>query len=202
VLCSCPYTLHHSSVVMTVFMIGIFDSFFFTVRLSVTSHGEISSRLVFALLFVFLMASLLLIRLELVPFVSSRLSPLVNLLLIEFLLFTELDFGRLVARTGSLLEDCPPGLLPTLERDRVTGAVPAKEVSILLRSLASMTGAGSRLVSGELLGEPVDMGESTAGALAGGTTGSRKGFFDLVGDEKGLERPMVANFWPAKGLLA
>ena len=65
-----------------------------------------------------------------------------------------------------------------------------------------MTGAGSRLVSGELLGEPVDMGEATAGALAGGTTGSRKGFFDLVGDEKGLERSMVANFWPAKGLLA
>ena len=31
---------------MTVFMIGIFDSFFFTVMLSVTNHGEISSRLV------------------------------------------------------------------------------------------------------------------------------------------------------------
>ena len=33
---------------MTVFMIGIFDSFFFTVMLSVTNHGEISSRLVLA----------------------------------------------------------------------------------------------------------------------------------------------------------
>ena len=75
-------------------------------------------------------------------------------------------------------------------------------LTILLRSLASMRGAGSRLVSGELLGEPVDMGESTAGTLLDGTTGSRNGFFDLVGDEKGLERPMVANFWPAKGLLA
>ena len=52
---------------------------------------------IFTLLFVFLMASLLLIRLELVPFVSIRLSPLVNLLLMEFLLFTELDLGRLVA---------------------------------------------------------------------------------------------------------
>ena len=38
----------YSSVVMTVFMIGIFDSFFFTVMLSVTNHGEISSRLVLA----------------------------------------------------------------------------------------------------------------------------------------------------------
>ena len=43
----------YSSVVMTVFMIGIFDSFFFTVMLSVTSHGEISSRLVLAWKFIF-----------------------------------------------------------------------------------------------------------------------------------------------------
>ena len=41
-------TSHHNSVVMTVFMIGIFDSFFLRVMLSVTSQGEISSRLVFA----------------------------------------------------------------------------------------------------------------------------------------------------------
>ena len=52
---------------------------------------------IYTLLLVFLMVSLLLIRLELVPFASSRLSLLVNLLLIEFLLFTELDLGRLVA---------------------------------------------------------------------------------------------------------
>ena len=38
----------YSSVVITVFMIGILDSFFFTVMLSVTNQGEISSRLVFA----------------------------------------------------------------------------------------------------------------------------------------------------------
>ena len=38
----------YSSVVITVFMIGIFDSFFFTVMLSVTNQGEISSRLVLA----------------------------------------------------------------------------------------------------------------------------------------------------------
>ena len=38
----------YSSVVITVFMIGILDSFFFTVMLSVTNQGEISSRLVLA----------------------------------------------------------------------------------------------------------------------------------------------------------
>ena len=47
----------------------------------------------------FLIVSLLLIRLELVPLVNTLLSLLLNLLLREFLLFTELDFERLVAVT-------------------------------------------------------------------------------------------------------
>ena len=70
-------------------------------------------------------------------------------------------------------------------------------------SMAWLAGStvGSMLAGGELVGEPVDIGESTVVEVVGGTTGSRKGFFDLVGEEKGLERPMVANFWPAKGLV-
>ena len=184
----------YSSVVITVFMIGILDSFFFTVMLSVTNQGEISSRLVLAckvicirywhidmflqalqywwhpsivtlinwmlrwqkesqrgqifkkrlivpkfvdsqaaslfgklkreelkqlvlcflhekynltlLLFVFLIVSLLLIKFELFPLVSSCFSPplLFILLFNEFLLFTELDLDRLVAAKTWRLE--------------------------------------------------------------------------------------------------
>lgn len=104
-------------------MIGIFDSFFFTVMLSVTNHGEISSRLVLPLLlFVFLIVSLLLIRFELLPLVSSCFSPplLFILLFNEFLLFTEFDLDRLVARTGKRLVDVGC-FLPTLDKERVTG---------------------------------------------------------------------------------
>ena len=69
---------------------------------------------------------------------------------------------------------------------------------------------GSMLASGELVGEPVvDIGESVVvdvigGCIVvviGGNTGSKNGFFDFVGEEKGLDRPIVANFWPANGLF-
>ena len=68
---------------------------------------------------------------------------------------------------------------------------------------------GSMLASGEFVGEPVvDIGESVVDAIGGcivvvigGTTGSKNGFFDFVGEEKGLDRPIVANFWPANGLF-
>lgn len=193
--------------------------------LSCTSHGEISSILVFALLFVDLVEllrafdvllfvvflfSLLFIILELVPLVSlfsATTVPLLILLFMEFLLFIELDFDRLEAKTGSLLADCWVGFLPTLDIDRVTGWLFANEVSILLSAglLESVSELGSKEASGELLGELVDMGESGAGA-AGGCGGtsrrSRNGFLLLFGDEKGLDRPMVANFWfEPKGLF-
>merc|ERR1711971_409749 len=57
------------------------------------------------------------------------------------------------------------------------------------------------LASGEFVGEPVvDIGESVVDVI-GGTIGSKNGFFDFVGEEKGLDRPIVANFWPANGLF-
>ena len=73
--------------------------------------------------------------------------------------------------------------------------------------LESFSEFGSKEASGELLGEPVDIGEPGAGAgavVAGGGTSrrSRKGFLLLFGEEKGFDRPIVANFWPApNGLL-
>ena len=100
---------------MTVFRRGILDFsvFLLIITLSWTNHGEISSILVFALLFVDLVElflvlpvlllvaflfSLLLIILEFVPLVSLVSAvPLLILLLIEFLLFMEFDFERLVA---------------------------------------------------------------------------------------------------------
>jgi len=132
---------------MTVFRRGILDFsvFLLIITLSWTNHGEISSILVFALLFVDLVElflvlpvlllvaflfSLLLIILEFVPLVSLVSAvPLLILLLIEFLLFMEFDFERLVAKTGSLLADCWAGFLPTLDIDRVTGWLFANEVS-------------------------------------------------------------------------
>ena len=67
---------------------------------------------------------------------------------------------------------------------------------------------GSMLASGVFVGEPVvDIGESVVDvivgcvAVVGGTTGSKNGFFDFVGEEKGLDRPIVANFCPANGLF-
>merc|ERR1711971_744693 len=57
------------------------------------------------------------------------------------------------------------------------------------------------LASGEFVGEPVvDIGESVVDVI-GGTIGSKNGFFDFVGEEKGLDRPIVANFCPANGLF-
>jgi len=106
----------HNSVVITVFKRGILDFsvFLLMMTLSCTSQGEISSILVFALLFVDLVElflvlpvllfvvflfSLLLIILEFVPLVSliSAVVPLLILLLIVFLLFIEFDFERLEA---------------------------------------------------------------------------------------------------------
>jgi len=199
----------YSSVVITVFMIGIFDSFFFTVMLSVTNQGEISSRLVLALLlFVFLIVSLLLMMFELLPFVSScLLSPLLFIALFnEFLLFTELDFDKLVARTGKRLDEVGC-FLPTLDNDLVTGWLDENDVSILLSIACELLTTGSMLASGEFVGEPeVDIGESVVvdvkvAVVIGGTTGSKNGFFDFVGEENGLDRPIVANFCPANGLF-
>ena len=77
----------------------------------------------------------------------------------------------------------------------------------MLESLLS--DVGSREASGELLGDPVDIGEGEAGAGAGtvGAAGasrrSRNGFLLLFGDENGFVRPIVANFWPeVKGLFS
>ena len=80
----------------------------------------------------------------------------------------------------------------------------------VLESLLS--DVGSKDASGELLGEPVDIGDGEAGAGAGqlGTVGavgassrSRNGFLLLLGEEKGLVRPIVANFCPElKGLFS
>lgn len=212
---------------ITVFKRGILDFsvFLLMITLSCTSQGEISSILVFALLFVDLVElflvlpvllfvvflfSLLLIILEFVPLVSlvSAVVPLLILLLMVFLLFIEFDFERLEAKTGSLLADCCAGFLPTLDIDRVTGWLFANEVSILFSAdvLESVSEFGSKEASGELLGEPVDMGEPGAGAAVGGGGGtsrrSRKGFLLLFGEENGLDLPMVANFCPApKGLF-
>lgn len=129
--------------------------------------------LVFAvLLLVAFLFSLLLIRLEFVPLVSlvSATFPLLILLFKEFLLFIEFDFERLEAKTGSLLVDCWDGFLPTLDIDRVTGWLFANEVSILFSAdvLESVSEFGSKEASGELLGEPVDIGEPGAGAAVGG----------------------------------
>lgn len=211
---------------ITVFRRGILDFsvFLLIITLSWTNHGEISSILVFALLFVDLVElflvlavllllaflfSLLLIILEFVPLVSLvSVVPLLILLLIEFLLFMEFDFERLEAKTGSLLADCWAGFLPTLDIDRVTGWLFANEVSILFSAdvLESVSEFGSKEASGELLGEPVDIGEPGAGAAVdtgGGTSRrSRNGFLLLLGEENGLDLPMVANFCPApKGLF-
>jgi len=166
--------------------------------------------LVFAvLLLVAFLFSLLLIRLEFVPLVSlvSATFPLLILLFIAFLLFIEFDFERLEAKTGSLLVDCCEDFLPTLDIERVTGWLFANEVSILFSAdvLESVSEFGSKEASGELLGEPVDIGEPGTGAAVGGggtSSWSRKGFLLLFGEENGLDLPIVANFWPApKGLL-
>ena len=81
-----------------------------------------------------------------------------------------------------------------------------KVLLTILLSMACELTTGSMLASGEFVGEPVvDIGESVVdGCIAvviGGTTGSKNGFFDFVGEEKGLDRPIVANFWPANGLF-
>lgn len=65
--------------------------------------------------------------------------------------------------------------------------------------LESFSEFGPREASGELLGEPVDIGEPGAGTGAvvgwGGTSRrSRKGFLLLLGEENGFDRPIVANF--------
>jgi len=157
------------------------------------------------LLFAAFLFSLLLMMLEFVPFVSlvSETLPLLILLFREFLLFIELDFARLEAKTGSLLVDCWEDFLPTLDIDRVTGWLFANEVSILFSVdvLESFSEFGPREASGELVGEPVDIGEPGAGTGAGAVVGgvgtsrrSRNGFLLLFGEENGFDRPIVANF--------
>ena len=93
-----------------------------------------------------------------------------------------------------------------------------KLLTILLsvEVLESLSDVGSKDASGELLGDPVDIGEGEDGAGAGvgmledGTVGavgasnrSKKGFLLLLGDENGLVLPIVANFCPElNGLLS
>ena len=92
-------------------------------------------------------------------------------------------------------------------------------LTILLRveELESVSDVGSREASGELLGDPVDIGEGeaagwlvgggveAAGGRTGGTMGatgaSRNGFLLLLGEVKGLDLPMVANFGPVAWLV-
>ena len=91
-------------------------------------------------------------------------------------------------------------------------------LTILLRveELESVSEVGSREASGELLRDPVDMGEGEAagwlGTAAGGNTGgtmgatgtsrrSKNGFLLLLGELKGLDLPMVANLGPAAWLV-
>ena len=144
---------------ITVFKSGILDLsiFLFMIILSLTSQGDISSRLVSP----WRLLELLLMMLELWPF--ARFSEL-NLLFSVFLLFRILVFDKLDAenreihwsfmlfknerglnklrgteskwrsfifllpRTGRRLLDIP-GLVPTLERDLVTGWLLANVVS-------------------------------------------------------------------------
>ena len=90
-------------------------------------------------------------------------------------------------------------------------------LTILLRveELESVSEVGSREASGELLRDPVDIGEGEAagwlGAAGGGNTGgtmgatgtsrrSKNGFLLLLGELKGLDLPMVANLGPAAWL--
>lgn len=137
-------------------------------------------------------------------------------LLFVFLFELELVLARFELKTGSRLEEdcCPTAFFPTLDSDLVTGWLCAKEVSILLRveELESVSEVGSREASGELLRDPVDMGEWEAagwlGTAGGGNTGgtmgatgtsrrSKNGFLLLLGELKGLDLPMVANLGPA-----
>ena len=67
--------------------------------------------------------------------------------------------------------------------------------------LESVSDVGSREASGELLREPVDIGEGDVAGWLGGMVGatgasrrSRNGFLLLLGDVNGLDLPMVANF--------
>ena len=81
-----------------------------------------------------------------------------------------------------------------------------------VEELESVSEVGSREASGELLRDPVDIGEGEAagwlGAAGGGKTGgtmgatgtsrrSKNGFLLLLGELKGLDLPMVANLGPA-----
>ena len=63
--------------------------------------------------------------------------------------------------------------------------------------LDPLSETGSNEASGDVLGD-VDMGEPAVCSplVVGASSRSRKGFLLLLGELKGLERPMVANFWP------
>jgi len=164
------------------------------VMLSVTNHGEISSRLVLPLLLlVFLIVSLLLMRFELLPLVSICLSPLLFILLFnEFLLFTELDLERLVARTGRRLVDVGC-FLPTLDKERVTGWLDENDVSILLSMGCCELSTGSMLASGELVGESASRlstsespsSTSSSSSSSAATPAPRTGSSTLSGRKRG-----------------
>lgn len=142
----------HNSVVMTVLRRGILDFSLFTIILSWTNQGEISSRLVLALCEDFV--ELVLVRdtpfvvvrgdgpfvVHSVPFVAVSLL-FTMLALWPFLVpfstlptrLVVLGFPRLLASMGSLLWEC--GFLLTLDKDLVTGWLLANDVSILLTLL-------------------------------------------------------------------
>lgn len=71
-------------------------------------------------------------------------------------------------------------------------------LTILLRVdvLEPLSETGSKDASGEVPGE-VDIGDPAVSSVpADVSSRSRNGFLLLFGDVNGLERPMVANFWP------
>lgn len=90
-------------------------------------------------------------------------------------------------------------LLVTEDSDRVTGWFDAKDVSILVMdggaSMISLSSGSSEESGLSLTSSP----EEVAAILSFPLRVSRKGFLLALGEEKGLERPMVLNF-PVKGL--
>ena len=66
--------------------------------------------------------------------------------------------------------------------------------------LDPLSETGSSEASGDVLGDvdigdPADLSAGADGCAAVGSSRSRNGFLLLLGEVKGLERPMVANFW-------
>jgi len=118
----------------------------------------------------------------------------VILLLKVLLRLVMFDLDNVDASTGNLLGVLV--LLPTLERDLVTGWLLANVVSILfnVEVLDPLSETGSSEASGDVLGD-VDIGDPADLSVepCTGSSRSRNGFLLLFGDVKGLDLPMVAN---------